>query len=98
MARARRIETIARARIEQRSNASRSRRARSTSFSPLATLERGYAIVTDSKGTVITNAQDVRAGQLIDARLTQGTIRARIERATSPGARPAPARGRREMT
>jgi exodeoxyribonuclease VII large subunit len=53
-------------------------------FSPLATLERGYAIVTDSKGTVITNAQDVRAGQLIDARLTQGSIRARVERATNP--------------
>ena len=52
--------------------------------SPLATLERGYAIVTDSKGTVVTNAQDVRAGQLIDARLTQGTIRARVERATNP--------------
>jgi exodeoxyribonuclease VII large subunit len=53
-------------------------------FSPLATLERGYAIVTDSKGAVITNAQDVRAGQLIDARLTQGSIRARVERATNP--------------
>jgi exodeoxyribonuclease VII large subunit len=53
-------------------------------FSPLATLERGYAIVTDSKGTVLTNAQDVRAGQLIDARLTQGSIRARVERATNP--------------
>ena len=52
--------------------------------SPLATLERGYAIVTDSKGTVITDAQDVRAGQLIDARLTKGTIRARIERTTNP--------------
>jgi exodeoxyribonuclease VII large subunit len=52
--------------------------------SPLATLQRGYAIVTDSKGTVVTNAQDVRAGQLIDARLTQGTIRARVERATNP--------------
>jgi exodeoxyribonuclease VII large subunit len=52
--------------------------------SPLATLQRGYAIVTDSKGTVITDAQDVRAGQLIDARLTKGTIRARIERTTNP--------------
>jgi exodeoxyribonuclease VII large subunit len=52
--------------------------------SPLATLERGYAIVTDSKGTVVTNAQDVRAGQLINARLTQGSIRARIERTTNP--------------
>jgi hypothetical protein len=30
------------------------------------------------------DAQDVRAGQLIDARLTRGTIRARIERTTNP--------------
>jgi len=52
--------------------------------SPLATLERGYAIVTDSKGTVITNAQDVRAGQIIEARLTKGSIRARVERSTNP--------------
>ncbi len=50
--------------------------------SPLATLDRGYSIVTDSKGTVVTNAQDVRVGQLIDARLTQGSVRARIERTT----------------
>jgi len=52
--------------------------------SPLATLERGYAIVTDSKGTVVTNAQDVRAGQIIEARLTKGSVRARVERATNP--------------
>lgn len=52
--------------------------------SPLATLERGYAIVTDSKGTVVTDAQDLRAGQIIDARLMKGSVRARIERATNP--------------
>jgi exodeoxyribonuclease VII large subunit len=52
--------------------------------SPLATLERGYAIVTDSKGTVITDAQNVRAGQIIEARLTKGSVRARIERTTNP--------------
>lgn len=78
------IERIAHSTVEQQ----RSRLAIAVrtldAFSPLATLERGYAIVTDSKGAVITNAQDVRAGQLIDARLTQGTIHARIERTTSP--------------
>jgi exodeoxyribonuclease VII large subunit len=52
--------------------------------SPLATLERGYAIVTDSKGTVVTDAQDLRAGQIIDARLMKGSVRARVERATNP--------------
>ena len=63
-------------------------------MSPLATLERGYAIVTDSKGAVITNAQDVRAGQIIEARLTKGSVRARIERTTNPELASAPAEGR----
>jgi exodeoxyribonuclease VII large subunit len=78
------LERIARQTIEQQRNRLAIAVRTLDAFSPLATLERGYAIVTDSKGTVITNAQDVRAGQLIDARLTQGTIRARIERTTSP--------------
>lgn len=47
--------------------------------SPLATLRRGYAIVTNAAGTVVTDAQTVRSGDVIDARLTRGTIRARVE-------------------
>ncbi|HEY7640128.1 MAG TPA: exodeoxyribonuclease VII large subunit [Steroidobacteraceae bacterium] len=78
------IDKIAHRTLEQQRNRLAIAVRTLDAFSPLATLERGYAIVTDSKGTVITNAQDVRAGQLIDARLTQGTIRARIERTTSP--------------
>lgn len=78
------IETITRARVEQLAKRLAVAARTLDAVSPLATLERGYAIVTDSKGTVITNAQDVRAGQLIDARLTQGSIRARIERTTNP--------------
>ncbi len=78
------LERIAHGAVEQQRNRLAIAVRTLDAFSPLATLERGYAIVTDSKGTVITNAQDVRAGQLIDARLTQGTIRARIERTTSP--------------
>jgi exodeoxyribonuclease VII large subunit len=78
------IEKLAHKTIEQQRNRLAIAARTLDAFSPLATLERGYAIVTDSKGTVITNAQDVRAGQLIDARLTQGSIRARVERATNP--------------
>jgi exodeoxyribonuclease VII large subunit len=78
------IESITRARIEQFGKRIAVAARTLDAVSPLATLERGYAIVTDSKGKVVTNAQDVRAGQLIDARLTQGSIRARIERATNP--------------
>ena len=78
------IETIVRQRVEQLGRRLAVAGRTLDAVSPLATLERGYAIVTDSKGTVVTNAQDVRAGQLIDARLTKGTIRARIERTTNP--------------
>ncbi|HKS56366.1 MAG TPA: exodeoxyribonuclease VII large subunit [Steroidobacteraceae bacterium] len=78
------IDRIAHLTIEQQRNRLAIAVRTLDAFSPLATLERGYAIVTDSKGAVITNAKDVRAGQLIDARLTQGTIRARIERMTNP--------------
>jgi exodeoxyribonuclease VII large subunit len=78
------IEAITRARLEQFGKRIAIAARTLDAVSPLATLERGYAIVTDSKGTVVTNAQDVRVGQLIDARLTQGSIRARVERATNP--------------
>jgi exodeoxyribonuclease VII large subunit len=78
------IEAITRSRVEQLGKRLAVAARTLDAVSPLATLERGYAIVTDSKGTVVTNAQDVRAGQLIDARLTQGSIRARIERTTNP--------------
>jgi exodeoxyribonuclease VII large subunit len=78
------IETIVRKNVERFGKRLAIAGRTLDAVSPLATLQRGYAIVTDSKGTVITDAQDVRAGQLIDARLTRGTIRARIERTTNP--------------
>jgi exodeoxyribonuclease VII large subunit len=49
--------------------------------SPLATLERGYAIVSVEGGTILRNAADAAPGTLIEARLAQGSIRAKVERA-----------------
>ncbi len=47
--------------------------------SPLATLERGYAIVQDaSTGRVIRNAQQTKAGDSITAKLAQGSVEAVI--------------------
>jgi exodeoxyribonuclease VII large subunit len=47
--------------------------------SPLATLERGYAIVTRvPDGRVVTDAADVEAGNEIEARLARGRLRARV--------------------
>lgn len=57
-------------------------RALSTT-SPLATLERGYAIVSDAlNGTVIASVDQVRSGQAIHARLADGRIAAHVDRVT----------------
>jgi exodeoxyribonuclease VII large subunit len=50
-------------------------------ISPLATLERGYAIVTRTDGTVLQDAAEVREGDEIEARLKRGSVRARVTRA-----------------
>ena len=47
--------------------------------SPLATLDRGFALVTRvDDGVLLRDASSVSAGDLIDARLAKGTLRARV--------------------
>lgn len=46
--------------------------------SPLATLDRGYAIVTDVHGRVLRDAQSAPENTVIEARLGAGTIRAKV--------------------
>jgi len=46
--------------------------------SPLATLERGYAIVQDSQGRVIEDASQVSVGDIIDTRLARGQLRSQV--------------------
>jgi exodeoxyribonuclease VII large subunit len=47
--------------------------------SPLATLERGYAIVSLESGAILRRAADAAPGNIIEARLAQGRIRAKVE-------------------
>ena len=47
--------------------------------SPLATLERGYAIVSTADGEILRNAADAPPGTSIEARLARGRIRAKVE-------------------
>ena len=47
--------------------------------SPLATLERGYAIVKDKQGNVIREATPDIIGQKIDAQLGQGSLRCTVD-------------------
>ncbi|WGL17788.1 exodeoxyribonuclease VII large subunit [Microbulbifer bruguierae] len=49
------------------------------SVSPLAVLDRGYAIVRDDQQRVIRDASQVRSGQRIHARLAQGDIAATVD-------------------
>jgi exodeoxyribonuclease VII large subunit len=55
--------------------------------SPLATLKRGYAIVADSEGQVLTNAASIAIGARIHAQLAQGSLEAKVE-ALLPPAKP----------
>lgn len=47
-------------------------------ISPLATLQRGYAIVSDEQGHVVTSSATVAVGQTIRARLAEGEVQARV--------------------
>ena len=49
------------------------------SVSPLAVLDRGYAIVRDEQQRVIRDASQVRSGQRIHARLAKGEVAATID-------------------
>jgi exodeoxyribonuclease VII large subunit len=46
--------------------------------SPLATLERGYAIVTGERGEILRDAAEAAPGTMIEARLAKGRIRAKV--------------------
>ncbi|HYL04310.1 MAG TPA: exodeoxyribonuclease VII large subunit [Steroidobacteraceae bacterium] len=46
--------------------------------SPLATLSRGFAIVTRADGALLTDATSVAVGESIEARLARGSVTARV--------------------
>lgn len=56
--------------------------------SPLATLQRGYAIVTSASGTVVTDAETTQPGSTIEARLARGSLIARVEQVKAPAEKP----------
>jgi exodeoxyribonuclease VII large subunit len=54
------------------------------SLSPLGTLQRGYAILTDRYGTVVTDARSVSCGEALEARLARGRLWLKVSR-VEPG-------------
>jgi exodeoxyribonuclease VII large subunit len=54
------------------------------SVSPLATLERGYAIVSDEEtGAILSDAAKVKPGTNIRAQLAQGTLKATVKESST---------------
>ena len=47
--------------------------------SPLATVARGYALVAREDGTLIRSVEQVRPGDAVSARLSDGTLKLRVE-------------------
>jgi exodeoxyribonuclease VII large subunit len=52
--------------------------ARLEALSPLAVLNRGYALIYTAEGTILRDAGDTQPGQQIHARLATGTIEAEV--------------------
>ena len=48
-------------------------------ISPLATLERGYAIVSTPDGSILRDARDVQPGARISARLGKGQLACTVD-------------------
>jgi exodeoxyribonuclease VII large subunit len=60
-------------------------RARARALSPLATLQRGYAVLQDADGHVVTSVAQATAGAAVSVRVADGRIHAttdRVEAAT----------------
>jgi exodeoxyribonuclease VII large subunit len=49
-------------------------------LSPLAILDRGYALVFDASGKLLKDAARVKAGDEISARLAKGTVSATVKK------------------
>ena len=52
--------------------------ARVRSLSPLATLQRGYAVVQDAHGGVVTDPRRISAGDVLDIRVAAGRLSADV--------------------
>jgi len=53
---------------------------RLNALSPLAILDRGYALVFDESGKLLKDASRIKAGEEISARLWKGTVTATVKK------------------
>ncbi len=78
-----RLKNIGSGSIERLGNRLRLAERALRSVSPLATLERGYAIVSDlDSGKILTDSSATQAGSAISARLARGSLTATVDTTT----------------
>jgi exodeoxyribonuclease VII large subunit len=65
-------------RVEEDTNKLHALAQQLNALSPLATLERGYAIVSDKADKVVTRSNDVATGDTVKIRLQQGQLTAEV--------------------
>ena len=73
-----RLQTRLKERIEQRRTQMNIALRTLNALSPLATLTRGYAIVTDAHSHAVLDAGKLQAGDAITARLSKGRVKATV--------------------
>ncbi len=77
------LAAAAHTRLLERRGALERRAASLAALSPVAILNRGYALVFDAKGKLVKDAAQFEAGDEMSARLSRGRVRARVT-ATEP--------------
>jgi exodeoxyribonuclease VII large subunit len=73
-----RLERLTQAKIDRRTLELAEKAGRLHAISPLATLERGYALATTDQQEVIRDSRQVKAGQSINIRLRKGSIKTTV--------------------
>jgi exodeoxyribonuclease VII large subunit len=59
--------------------------ARLHSLSPLAVLDRGYALVLNLEGSVVRSASQLKTGDTLTTRLADGSFTSRVKATSSTG-------------
>jgi exodeoxyribonuclease VII large subunit len=76
-----RLQTVIQQTLEQRSHRLAVQAGKLHTVSPLATLDRGYAIVSDSgNGKIMANTAGIKPGQQLTTRLSDGQFTSTVNR------------------
>lgn len=73
------LQQLFQARLKQARMELKAQAGRLHAVSPLATLDRGYAIVQDENGKVLQDSQQVQAGDHIQTRLQKGRLQCTVD-------------------